>query len=171
MVKHLSPAFYCYEGKSSYSTITNTLTCDCDIEAVEDRWGEDLIASSSYRLNPGLNCTCVSSCVTLLDIGDHDVSRSAGNKAHWSSPAGIKQDTISSPWVSDICSWMVGGIAGEGEGHVQLGWDGGQGRRGDHGGSCVSEVEEERGEVGKKGKGERRTVVCGDMLLMLVEIN
>ena len=97
MVKHLSPVFYCYEGKSSYSTITKLLTCDCDIEAVEDRWGEDLIASSSYRLNPGLNCTCVSSCVTLLDIGDHDVSRSAGNKAHWSSPAGIKQDTISSP--------------------------------------------------------------------------
>ena len=119
-----------------HNNFKKSLTCDSDIEAVGDVRGEDLLASSSYSLKPGLNCACVSSCITLLNISNRDVSWSAGNKAHC-CPIGVKQDTISSPWVGNVCPWVVGGIAGESEGHVQLSWDGGQGRRGDHGGSCV----------------------------------
>ena len=119
-----------------HNNFKKSLTCDSDIEAVGDVRGEDLLASSSYSLKPGLNCACVSSCIALLNISNHDVSWSAGNKAHC-CPIGIKQDTISSPWVGDVCPWVVGDVAGESEGHVQLSWDGGQGRRSDHGGSCV----------------------------------
>ena len=133
-----------------HNNYKNSLTCDKDTEAVGDIRGKDVLSSSSYSLNPGLNRACVSSCITLLNVSNHDVSQCAGNKAQC-CPTGIKQDTISSPWVGDVCSWVVGGIAGESEGHVQLSWDGGQWRRSDHGRSCVRR----RGEREKTGRQER----------------
>ena len=132
------------------------LTCDGDPDDTRRyAGGLQLIVS-------GCNCTPVLSCITVLDIGNDDVSWSIGSKAH-RFPINGDWRLIFRPWVGDTCPWLVRCVAGEGSGGTYLGWAlthrwGGYGSR-----NCVGR-RRRNGEVGEGegGGGSRNWRWKGD---------